>query len=131
MSTCQTKTRAFNKESTSTVTKIFELIHYRICDPLRTPTHSKQSYFLTIVDDFSRCTSTYLLQHKSDVSTVFPQFLAMVKNQFNTTIKRFALITPMNFYLSSYFKRWAYLTNSHAFKRLNKILLSKESTTNY
>ena len=44
-------------------------------------------YFLTIMDDFSRCTWTFLMPHKSDVSNLIQSFYNLVVNQFNKTIK--------------------------------------------
>ena len=43
--------------------------------------------FLTIVDDFSRSTWVYMMQHKSDTRLLLQSFFVMVENQFNTTIK--------------------------------------------
>lgn len=62
----------FNKESTSIISQTFELVHCDIWGLFCIPTQYKQSYFLTIVNKFSSCTWTYLLQHKSNVNTTFP-----------------------------------------------------------
>ena len=43
--------------------------------------------FLTIVDDHSRATWVYLMKLKSDVLFVFPNFLTMIENKFNTRVK--------------------------------------------
>ena len=45
--------------------------------------------FLTIVDDHSRATWVYLMKLKSDVLFVFPNFLTMIENKFNTRVKFF------------------------------------------
>lgn len=46
-------------------------------------------YFLTLVDDKSRWTWTFLLVWKSDVIVVLRQFLLMIKNQFGKCVKVF------------------------------------------
>lgn len=42
---------------------------------------------LTIVDDHSRATWTYILQHKSQTSTIFSRFINIVETQFGEKIK--------------------------------------------
>ena len=44
-------------------------------------------YFLTIVDDFSRCTWIYLLKAKSETQLLLSQFYTLVEIQFNKKIK--------------------------------------------
>lgn len=44
-------------------------------------------YFLSVVDDFSRGTWTYLLKYKSQVCSTLYKFLAYVKNQFEVYLK--------------------------------------------
>lgn len=53
----------------------------------KTPTHNGFKYFLTIVDDFSRETWTFLLSTKANVFTILKHFLAMIERQFQTTVK--------------------------------------------
>ena len=45
------------------------------------------SFFLTLVDDFSHATWTFLLHHKFDALHVFSLFLKMINTQFNTLVK--------------------------------------------
>lgn len=67
--------------------KVFDLIHIDTRGPYKTPTYNGYRYFLTIVDDFSRATWTYLLSTKSNAFSVLKNFLAMVERQFNTKVK--------------------------------------------
>lgn len=46
--------------------RIFELIHIDTWGPFQVPTYNGYRYFLTIVDDFSRGTWTFLLTVKSN-----------------------------------------------------------------
>ena len=50
-------------------------------------THDKHRYFITIVDDYSRCTWKQLLTCKSNTLVVIKNFLSMIENQFNTRVQ--------------------------------------------
>ncbi|GJU06838.1 retrovirus-related pol polyprotein from transposon TNT 1-94 [Tanacetum coccineum] len=73
--------------SDNKVASIFELIHCDLWGPYKTTSSCGASYFLTIVDDFSRSVWVYLLVHKSEVFESMKMFLAMVKRQFNKHVK--------------------------------------------
>lgn len=57
---------------------VFELIHMDTWGPYKDCTYDDFKYFLTIADDFSRGTWTYLLSTKLNAFTVLKSFLAMV-----------------------------------------------------
>lgn len=65
----------------------FDLIHIDTWGPYQTPTYDGYEYFLTIVDDFSRGTWTFLLSTKSNAFTILKSFLAMIERQFNKKVK--------------------------------------------
>ncbi|GKC59778.1 retrovirus-related pol polyprotein from transposon TNT 1-94, partial [Tanacetum coccineum] len=73
--------------SDSYASEIFDLIHIDIWGPYKVVTNGKYKYFLTIVDDCSRVTWTYLLVQKSDSFSFLKYFISFVSNQFNETIK--------------------------------------------
>lgn len=73
--------------STSHAASSFELIHMDIWGPYKTPYKSKFRYFLTLVDDFSRYTWTYLLQLKSDALPQLKSFTHYVSTKFNKKIQ--------------------------------------------
>lgn len=75
-------------DSTSFTSHIFELIHIDTWGPYKEPTYNGFKYFLTIVDDFSRGTWTYLLSTKSNSFTVLKSFIAMVERQFEVKVKK-------------------------------------------
>lgn len=66
---------------------IFDLIHVDTWGPYNTPTHDDLNYFLTIIDDYSRRTWTFLLSTKSNVFNTLKNFLSMIKIKFNTKVK--------------------------------------------
>lgn len=67
--------------------RVLELFHLDVWGPHKHPTHDRKHYFVTIVDDFSRYTWVCLLQSKVEVVVVMKDFISMMCNQFNTTIK--------------------------------------------
>ncbi|KAL4291591.1 hypothetical protein GQ457_14G021780 [Hibiscus cannabinus] len=67
----------------------FELVHCDIWGPFKTATYNNQRFFLTLVDDFTRTTWTYLMKHKFDALVIVPSFISMVKRQFDFDLKIF------------------------------------------
>lgn len=67
----------------------FYLVHSDIWGPSTVSNVSGARWFVSFIDDCTRVTWIFLLKQKSDVSTVFPNFHSMVKNQFGVSIKRF------------------------------------------
>lgn len=74
---------ASNSHSLST----FELIHCDVWGPYRHSTHGKCTYFLTIVEDFSKCTWLFLFVDKTQVPNLLKNFLSYVQNQFHKYVK--------------------------------------------
>ncbi|GKD05778.1 retrovirus-related pol polyprotein from transposon TNT 1-94, partial [Tanacetum coccineum] len=73
--------------STSHASDLFDLIHVDTWGPYKHTTFNQCKYFLTIVDDHSRATWTYLLPAKHHIPTTIKSFFHYVKTQFNTNIK--------------------------------------------
>ena len=65
----------------------FDLLHIDVWRPFSDPTQEGYRYFLTIVDDHTRVTWVYLLKLKSDILTVFPDFIKMIETQYSTQVK--------------------------------------------
>jgi transposase InsO family protein len=65
----------------------FALVHSDIWGPSRVKSTLGYYYFVTFIDDYSRCTWLFLMKNRSDVFRIFQEFYAEIKNQFNTTIK--------------------------------------------
>ena len=73
--------------SESVTNHIFDLIHVDLWGPYRVKNITGASYFLTIVDDFSRATWTHLLSNKEQVKGTLTGFFCYVENHFNTKVK--------------------------------------------
>jgi len=65
----------------------FGLIHIDIGGPCRVCTHNQCRFFLTIVDDCTRATWTYLLKYKSQAFVSLEMFCNYTSNQFGSTVK--------------------------------------------
>ena len=65
----------------------FALVHSDIWGPSRVKSTLGYYYFVTFIDDYSRCTWLFLMKNRSDVFRIFQEFYAEIKNQFNTSIK--------------------------------------------
>ena len=73
--------------STFQSTCVFELIHLDVWGPYRQATHNNYSYFLTVVDDFSKATWVFLFTYKSQVPALIKNFIFYVHNQFKTSVQ--------------------------------------------
>ena len=65
----------------------FSLLHCDVWGPHKIPAHTGSRYFLTIVDDFSRCTWIFLMHHKSETQSLLTNFVQFVKTQFHTDVQ--------------------------------------------
>jgi hypothetical protein len=77
----------FSRSSITTV-KCFELVHFDVWGPYNNAHFSGAKFFLTVVDDFSRSTWVFLMNHKSEVNTLIPHFFKMIEKQFQAHIQK-------------------------------------------
>ena len=71
----------FNKSTISTHAP-FQLVHMDLWGPYKVANITGAHFFLTLVDDFSRCTWTQLLHSKHQVPFTLIQFYNMIETQF-------------------------------------------------
>lgn len=72
---------------TSSIKHCFEMLHIDIWGPYIVPTYKGERYFLTIVDNFSIFTWTYLLSSKSNAFPTLKSFLTLIETQFSAKVK--------------------------------------------
>ena len=48
-------------------TRQLQLVHSDVCGPMQTRSIGGQNYFVTFIDDYSRCCAVYFLKQKSEV----------------------------------------------------------------
>uniref|UniRef100_A0A803LBA1 Integrase catalytic domain-containing protein n=1 Tax=Chenopodium quinoa TaxID=63459 RepID=A0A803LBA1_CHEQI len=75
------------KPSNTIASRIFELIHIDLWGPYKVKNVTGASYFLTIVDDYSRATWTQLLSNKEQVKGILNNFLNFVENHYECKVK--------------------------------------------
>ena len=64
----------------------FELIHADVWGPRFASTLGFR-YFVTFIDDYSRCTWLFLMQTQAELFSIFQKFHAEIRTQFNTSIR--------------------------------------------
>ena len=69
----------FQKRSSYRASKPLELIHTDLCGPMQVPSHGGSRYVLTFTDDFSRYTTIYFLQNKSDTIARFKEYVSLME----------------------------------------------------
>ena len=73
--------------SDHSVNALGELVHLDVWGPYKVETTARCRYFLTVVDDYTRAVWVFLLKGKDEVFSHVVNFYAMLKNQFDKTIK--------------------------------------------
>ena len=72
--------KSFPVGKTKRASHRLELIHADLCRPMQTKSLGGSIYFLLFIDDYSRMSWVYFLQHKSETFQKFQIFKAMVEN---------------------------------------------------
>ena len=65
-----------------------QLVHNNLCGSLSSPYFFGCKYFLTFIDDFSKCTWVYLLKLKSEYFNKFLVYKALVEKQSGRHLQR-------------------------------------------
>ena len=58
-----------------------QLVHSDVCSPMPTESIGGSRYFVTFIDDYSRCYRVFFMKSKSEVPEKFKEFEALVSNQ--------------------------------------------------
>ena len=82
---------------------MFDLIHVNIWGPYSTPSLNGSSYFLTLADDYSRCTWVFLMKYKSETSSLIQSFYNLIFTQFKLPTKVIRLDNGLEFASSSFY----------------------------
>ena len=64
----------------------FELVHIDVWGPSRPTSTLGFRYFVTFIDDYSRCTWLFLMKTRVELFSIFQKFHAEIHTQFNTYI---------------------------------------------
>ena len=69
-------------------TKKLELVHSDIYGPFQIYSIGWSRYFITFIDDYSRCVSIYFLKHKSEAFEKLKEFKSVMTNESGEKIMR-------------------------------------------
>ena len=64
-----------------------QLIHSDVCGPMQKESIGGSKYFVTFIDDYSRCCSVYFIRHKSEVAEKFKEFELATTNECSENIE--------------------------------------------
>ena len=70
---------SFDKRASWHALVPLELVHSDLCGPLSSASFFGFKYFLTFIDDYSRCTWVYFLKLKSEVFNMFLAYKSLVE----------------------------------------------------
>jgi hypothetical protein len=74
----------------------FELVHTNVCGPFTITFLSLAQYILTFIDDHSRFGWVFFMKKNNNVFSLFKHILAIIKTQFEKSIKACILIREVN-----------------------------------
>ena len=63
-----------------------QLVHSDVCGPMHTHSIGGAKYFVTFIDDYTRCCAVYFMKHKSEVFDKFKEFEATTTNEVGKAI---------------------------------------------
>ncbi len=78
---------SFLKDEVTRASKLLELVHSDVCEPMRITFHGGTRYFVIFIDNFSRKTHVYILKMKGEVFDKFKAYKVLVENQIGMKIK--------------------------------------------
>ncbi|KAJ7979031.1 Retrovirus-related Pol polyprotein from transposon TNT 1-94 [Quillaja saponaria] len=78
---------SFPKYSRFRAESPFHLVHTDVWGPSRVSSSLGFRYFVTFIDDYSRCTWLFLMKNRSELLSIFQLFCAEIKTQFGVSIR--------------------------------------------
>ena len=77
----------FENERSKT-SEILELIHTDLNGPHRTTGSDGEKFFLSFIDDYSKCSKVYCIKSKSETASCFKEYVNLVENKLNKRVKK-------------------------------------------
>jgi len=78
---------SFPSSVSQRVSSPFALVHSDIWGPSRLKSNLRFQYFVTFIDDYSRCTWLFLMKNRSELFSIFQSLFNEIKNQFGVSIR--------------------------------------------
>ena len=76
------------KSNRSETKEILELIHTDLNGPHNTIGYGGEKYFLTFIDDYSKCTRIFCIKSKAETASCFIECVNQAENIFNKKVKK-------------------------------------------
>ena len=103
-----------------------QLVHVDISSPMNVRAKHGTSYFITIINDFTRFGYVYLISHKYDALGCFRNFLNLIENQKDVKLKALRIERGREYLLISldkYVMKMELIDNSQSQELHNKMVL--------
>ena len=94
---------SFSKRVNNRTTSPFELVHNDVWGPCHVPSVFGFRYFVTFIDDYSRCTWVFLLKNRLELFPIFKDFYAEIHSQFNVSIRAFRSDNDREYFSALFF----------------------------
>nr|CAN62317.1 hypothetical protein VITISV_026526 [Vitis vinifera] len=78
---------SFPKRLNNRAKSPFELVHTDVWGPCQTTSTLGFQYFVTFIDDYSRCTWLFLMKNRAELFSIFQKFFVEIQTQFNVSIQ--------------------------------------------
>ena len=78
---------SFPKRLNNRAKSPFELVHTDVRGPCQTVSTLGFQYFVTFIDDYSRCIWLFLMKNQAELFSIFQKFYAKIQTQFNVSIR--------------------------------------------
>ena len=93
----------FENKRTKT-TEILEIIHTDLNGPHSTTGYGGEKYFLTFIDDYSKCTRIFCIKNKSETAGCLKEFVNLVENKFNKKVKKLQCDNGKEYFIREIFE---------------------------
>jgi len=90
---------SFSSSVSQRASSPFALVHSDIWGPSRVKSNLGFQYFVTFIDDFSRCTWLFLMKNRAKLFFIFQTFFNEIKNQFGVSIRILPVIMLVSIFL--------------------------------
>ncbi|RVW98628.1 Retrovirus-related Pol polyprotein from transposon TNT 1-94 [Vitis vinifera] len=94
---------SFPKRLNNRAKSPFELVHTDVWGPCRTASTLGFQYFVTFIDDYSRCTWLFLMKNRAELFSIFQKFYAEIQTQFNISIRVLRSDNAREYFSAIYF----------------------------
>ncbi|RVW77227.1 Retrovirus-related Pol polyprotein from transposon TNT 1-94 [Vitis vinifera] len=78
---------SFPKRLNNRAKSPFELVHTDVWGPCQTTSTLGFQYFVTFIDDYSRCTWLFLMKNRAELFSIFQKFFVEIQTEFNVSIQ--------------------------------------------